>query len=340
MRKRSGWLLLSFGLGALISCGDDKGKLVDANNPADMPIDADVPNATWDEGGGVLVEFQIIFNPAGTTTYKGVPANHQARFTTYYWKSITPKGYPFPVNPGCNKTGLETPATDADDIFPFGMGTLAGTPPAPEHVYLDVGDPTVSGGANPFTIPLGPNPGIDGFNRHHDGIWHFKVNATTGDDFLDKFDAPYSLALAGSSEWPAQTFTDAIYQSPPWDVTSPGFGPVSLVADQDLVVTWVPPPTAANMPADTAANMVMALIQPGATGIGPIVECITDQVQTGQFTIGKEFVNYVRSFATSGVMARAIVTHRIQELTDGVTHNHKRMDFVMTNCYVVPWTAQ
>ena len=43
--------------------------------------------------------------------------------------------------------------------------------------------------------------------------------------------------------------------------------------------------------------------------------------------------------ANTGMMARAIVSHRIRELTDGTTHNHKRMDFIATWRYVVPLTA-
>jgi hypothetical protein len=56
-------------------------------------------------------------------------------------------------------------------------------------------------------------------------------------------------------------------------------------------------------------------------------------------TVPKDLVNYVLSEGSSGVMGRALITHRIQELTDGTTHNHKRMDFVTKWCYVSPWTS-
>ena len=340
MGSPSSSLLLLSGLATFTGtgCGDDKPPVAaDAKvEPKDAPsptVDADIPNPSWDEGGGALAEYQRIFcnpnamPPVPNCTPEGII--YQARLTTFYWKQHTPARYPFPVNPGCNKTGMETPTTDADDIFPFGMATG-------HHEYLDVGTPILTGGAMQATIPLGPNPGFDGFHRAQDGIYHFLVDRAGGDVYLSNYDSFYSLVLTGSSEWPPQVYKDAFYQNPSWDVVSPAFGPVQLVADTDMDIQWTTPNPATKRPADAAANMVIALIVPS---IGPVVTCLTDQLSSGKFTIPKEYINYVRSFGTSGQMARAIVTHRIQELTDGTIHNHKRMDFITTWCYVVPWTA-
>jgi len=321
------WLLA--GCVSVLGCGDDNKLTADAK-PIDAPkeIDAAVPDITWDEGGETLIEYQKIFvNP--TTT------NVQGRFTTYYWSMLNPLRYQPPENPGCNKTGLDTPADDSDDRFPMGMGH--GVPA--EHTYIDVGQPTVTGGTNPMATPLGNNPGFDGFHRKHDGIYHFTAAANMGAMFLDKFDAPYSLTLAGSSTWPAQQFDNAFYMAPQWNVVSPAFGPATIPANQPLVIQWATPNPDTNRPADGTLSMVVALIVPG---VGPVVECRDDNPFVhSQLTVPVDLVTYYRQLLgnQTGNMARAIVSHRIRELTDGTTHNHKRMDFIATWCYVIPLTA-
>src|ERR1051325_8718762 len=203
MRSPSSSFLLLFGLATFTGtgCGEDKPPVAaDAKvEPKDAPsptVDADIPNPSWDEGGGALAEYQRIFcnpnamPPVPNCTPEGII--YQARLTTFYWKQHTPARYPFPVNPGCNKTGMETPTTDADDIFPFGMATG-------HHEYLDVGTPILTGGAMQANITPGPNPGFDGFHRAQDGIYHFLVDRAGGDVYLSNYDSFYSLVLTGSS---------------------------------------------------------------------------------------------------------------------------------------------
>lgn len=331
-------------MGGLVACGDDQKAAVDAPKAADAASpDAEVADTTWDEGGGVLAEYQLIFVP-------GVPpvadtTNVQARLTSFYWKSMNPKGYPFPINPGCNKTGmaeLATLGTDGMEIFPFGLGKVTTVGGAADHTYLDVGTPIITGGAQQATIPLGVNPGNDGFGRHHDGVYHFAALANMGDTFLNKFDALYSLVLTGSDEWPAQVYPDAFYMSPPWTAISPSpTAKAQLLADTPLVETWSTPNQPTNRPNDNGTmNMVTAIIVAIGGVKVPVVECLDDNpFGHTQLTIPADMVNYARSFGPGGVIARAIITHRIQELTDGTTHNHKRMDFVTTWCYVVPYAA-
>ena len=342
MRSHSFVLLLLPLVGSgLVGCGDDAKTAVDAPkvdaapNPDAPP--PEVADTTWEESGAAWLEYQTIFTGVGTQ-------NVQARLTTYYFKSMTPNpalpnGYPFPTNPGCTKTGMADLPDDSNITFPFGMGT--GSPAM--HTYLDVGTPIVTGGLQQATIPLGANPGFDGFRRKHDGIYHFAAFANMGDVILSATDAFYTLVLTGSSEWPAQVYTDAFYQSPPWTIGSPAFGPSQLIADTPFVETWTTPNAPTRRPAAVGAdksmsmNMLTAIIIPA---LGPVVVCLNDNpFGSTQLTIPADMVNYARSLGSSGALARAIVTHRLQEMTDGVTHNRKRMDFVTTWCYVTPWTA-
>lgn len=298
------------------------------------PIDADEPSAlTWDEAGGTTVEYQTIFN-ADPTMIK-----HQARVTSYYWKAMTTgyadphtHRYPLAAIPGCTRTGIATATDDTDDIFPWGMGKTL-TAGGFDHTYLDVGTIQVTGGASAIDVPAGVVGMKDGESRVQDGTWRFFVNPLGGDTFLDKNDATYSLVMGGSAEWPAQTYTDAFYMPPAFTLN--GFSPQQLVADTDFVDTWTPP-TPANLPEGASIVFVHGFI---VNGVGPVVLCVQDTVSAGQFTVPKETVNFIRSVGAAGVMGRALLTHRVQEFTDGNTHDHRRMDFITKWCYVSPWTA-
>jgi hypothetical protein len=324
---------LLFGVLGVAGCGSDSQKTPDAPRPIDSSPDSPGPDApavvdtSWDEGGGTSLEYQIIYNAMNPAS-----PNIQARVTAFYWASMTPARYPMPINPGCNKTGMATPTDDSDNIFPFGLGT--GSPP--EHTYLDVGTPIVTGGANQLIVPLGANPGVDGFARHHDGIWHFFVGAGMGDTYLNTNDSRYSLILTGSANWPAQIYEDAFYMAPAWNLDTPGFVPLQLVADTPFVQTYTNPNPTTNKPSDGVLSMSVAIIIPG---IGPVVQCLDDNINDGSITVTADMVNYARSLGTGGVIARAHIMHRVKELTDGVNHTHKRMDFVTTWCYIAPFTT-
>jgi hypothetical protein len=313
---------------ATLGCGEKD----DNNPPADAkPVDgtqpdgptpdaADVANFGWDEGGEVRIEYQQILTPNGT--------NLRTRATAFLWKSKDPARAEFAAIPGCTKM-------DMDDRFPLAMGT--------SHTYLDVGQVVITGGAQQFTIPPGPNPGKDGLLRPHDGHWNFLVADNMGTTFTGNFNAPYSVVFTGSpgtDDWPAQTFNNAIYMGPQWELDTPGFEPIQLVADTPITITYKTPNPPTNGPAKSdhaSYNMVAALVIPP---FGPVVDCISDDTELHTITIPADMVNHARALGSSGLLARAHVSHQVQELTDGVTHNHKRIDFISVWCYVTPWTAQ
>ena len=320
----SNWFLASL-VGFGFGCGGN-------SNPApvvDMAPEPDVePDVPFFEGGGTTLEYQAIFDPTAANNMRV-----QARVTSYYWKQLTPVGYPFPMNPGCTKTGLQTIDDDSDDVYPWGMGRHLPNGGA-DHTYQDVGTIQISGGASPIDVPLGPNPGFDGEHRRQDGVWHTLTDPAGGTTFLDKNDAPYSLAFGGSADWPAQTYGDGFYMPPAFTLN--GFGPSQLTPDTDFVLTWAPP-TPQNLPPDAADLAFVAEFS--VTGLAPMLVCM-QQSSVGQLTVPKALVNYVLSFSTTGLLNSALLGLRTQEFTDGTHHTHKRMDFAAKYSYVTPWSAQ
>jgi hypothetical protein len=296
--------LCGIGLG----CGDDK-------NAPPAP-DAEEDLYQFDEGGESRVEYQEILTMAGPIK--------KARATAFFWKAKTPARYPFANIPGCTKM-------DGDDRFPLGMGT--------SHTYLDVGEVTYSGGGTPLAnIPLGPNPGVDGLFRPHDGHWRFFQDNNAGPTYFGKFDALYDLQFGGSAEWPAQTLTGVHYMPSNWQLGTPGFMPVMLQANTPLTITYTTDPEV-NHPEGTTLNMIAALLVP--TNGGLVVECIQEGAEgfSGSITIPADMVDHARALGSSGLLARAHVSHILKELYNGETHTHQRVDFFTIWCYVTPWMA-
>ncbi|MDB4961844.1 MAG: hypothetical protein JWP01_1843 [Myxococcales bacterium] len=324
MRLFSTWLALVPAL--LAACGDDKAT-PDANTPIDgRPVDSSPPvdaapvaDFSWDEGGESRIEYQEFYDPMNPTV-----SRKQARATAFFWKSKTPKRYEFPLIPGCTKM-------DMDDRFPLGMGTT--------HEYLDVGQVIYSGGGMQLNMPAGSNVATGGMNRDgmarpHDGTWKFFVGSTAGLTYFGNWDTQYDAIFTGSDAWPAQVHKDAHYMPSAWTLGTPGLAPIQLQADTPLVITYTPGPNT-NKPPGSALNMVAALIVPG---MGPVVDCIEDSLD-GSITIPADMVNHARSLGGAGLLARAHLSHQVRELTDGVTHDRKRIDFISIWCYVSPWTA-
>ncbi len=319
------WLALALVPAFGMSCGDDTGgtmppdsRMIDARIiDAPMPDAPDPVTFEWDEGGEVRIEYQEIFTAAGT--------NFQARSTAFFWKDKTPKRYQFPLIPGCTMMG-------ADDRFPLGMGT--------SHTYQDVGEVTIIGGASPYSIPykapVAPaTTWMDGLARPHDtNVAHFAAVAGGGPTYYGNFNSHYDVVFGGKDAFPAQYHQDAIYLSGAWSLNTPAFGPVQLTAGQDFVITYNPPTETSNRPPGSALNFVAAIVIPGQ---GPVVDCISDNLN-GTITIPAAMVDYALGFGTSGLMARAVLSHQVREFTDEVTHNHKRMDLIGIWCFVVPWT--
>lgn len=317
-------LIAAFGF---TGCGDDTKNNPDAKPPEEAG--PEVVDFSWDEGGESRIEYQQILNGAGATII-------QARATAFFWKSKTPKRYQFPDIPGCTKI-------DFDDRFPMGMGT--------QHEYLDVGTVTYSGGANVLELPVGsttpPTMNLDGLFRPHDGLYHFKFFPGDGLKYFGNFNAFYDLKLGGSAEWPAQEIKNAHYMPNSWQLKppGPGFEKVVLTRGQDLKVTYEIPDHS-NRPPGSSLNMVVGIVIPP---FGPAVDCIDDNLD-GEIIIPATYVDYAidsnrrqnkldPTAPVSGVLARAHISHLVRELTDGTTHNHKRVDFISIWCYVVPWSA-
>jgi len=290
-------------------CGDDKKQ----DAPDATPPPPDAPDLyTFDEGGESRLEYQQILTPTGTI--------FKARATDFFWKSKTPGHYPFVNIPGCTKM-------DKYDHFPLGMGT--------SHEYLDVGEVTHSGGTMALNVPLGPNPGKDGLFRPHDGHWRFFQDNNAGPTYFGKYDAFYNTTFGGSPEWPAQTIEKSHYMPSMWNLGTPGFAPVMFQAGTALDITYTTDPYV-NHPEGTTLNMIAAILIP--TGPGLVVECVKEGLD-GKITIPADMIDYARSLGGSGLLARAHVSHILRELTDGTTHNHKRVDFFTIWCYVTPWMA-
>ncbi|MBA3504091.1 MAG: hypothetical protein M4D80_07465 [Myxococcota bacterium] len=295
----------------LFACGDDiKETPIDAKQPP-TPDAPDVADFSWDEGGESRLEYQEVLTGAGTT-------NIRTRATTFLFRSKTPKRFEFPLIPGCTKM-------DLDDRFPLGMGT---------REYIDYGVASYTGGSETLTMPAGPAM-PDGLGRSHTGPWSFHVGMGDGAKYLGAFNALYDLKLSGSTTWPAQTYDDAHYMPPTWALGTPGFAPMVLLADTPITQTYTTPNAPTMKPADGALNMVFALVIPG---MGPVVDCIEDTLD-GSITVPADMVNHARALGSSGLVARAHVSHRVKELTDGTTHNRKRIDFITIWCYVTPWVS-
>lgn len=298
---------------ALALCGLGFGCKGDDNTPApDAPDDL----YEYDEGGESRLEYQQILTPAGTI--------YKARATDYYWKAKTPSRYPFVNIPGCTKM-------DKYDHFPLGMGS--------SHTYLDVGEISHSGGAMPLAMPLGPNPGKDGLFRPHDGHWRFFQDNNAGPTYFGNYDSMYDMSFGGSAEWPAQELTHTHYMPQNWQLMTPGFAPLMLAAGTPLEITYTSD-AYVNHPEGTTLNMIAALLVPAGAGL--VVECVKENVKAGEtekITIPAEMIDHARSLGSSGLLARAHVSHILHEMYDGVTHQRKRFDAFTIWCYVTPWTA-
>jgi hypothetical protein len=288
--------------GVGFGCGDEEGP------PEDL--------YQYDEGGESRVEYQEIYNPMAPGGFI-----RKARATAFFWRSKTPSRYPFVNIPGCTEM-------EKDDRFPLGMGT--------SHTYLDVGEVSYSGGSMPLmNVPLGPNPGVDGLFRPHDGHWRFFQNDNAGPTFFGNFDALYNVSFGGSAEWPAQEHTAVHYMPSNWQLGTPGFEPIELKPGTPVEITYTTDPYV-NHPEGTTLNMIAALLIPPNGGL--VVECVQEGL-AGKITIPAEMVDHARQLGSSGLLARAHVSHILKELYDGNTRTHKRVDFFTIWCYVTPWKS-
>jgi MYXO-CTERM domain-containing protein len=122
----------------------------------------------------------------------------------------------------------------------------------------------------------------------------------------------YDFTVAGSDDFPAQTFERAIRMPETDNVTFPNMDDQVLIPrNEDFVFEW---DSSSDDPFDFAFVMVSDFIGPVSFCIGP---------QSGFMTIPKEVI---AGLPQSGLLLHALVNHRVQEV-DG-----RRVDFIGVNC--------
>jgi hypothetical protein len=364
-RYRS-WLALVLPIG-LFGCGDNKA------TPQDARVDAAPPKAqyNWDEGGEVRLEYITFVSSAAVM--------NRNRATAFFFDGATGNGYnQFPQVPGCTDYTAKPPdhwpyVREATDKFiDVGQVSVTGGPQ-----QLDIAKITPAQGACSVTTATacfsnadcpatetctGATNTVDNIKRLYKGPWAFSGQAPG--PALDNLgpvyftaDTNYDVTFAGSSTWPAQTFKNAIYMPGAWTPISPGpdVNPV-LVADTPMTITYMTPqennrPTMSPGSTGLAGGEVVLGIFVPSTGDPPVQICIQDntdsaaatgpQAGMGSMTIPATVINQVRAISPlGGKFIRQHLAHQVQELTDGVTHNMKRIDFIGVWCYTYMYTVQ
>jgi len=188
-------------------------------------------------------------------------------------------------------------------------------------------------------LPFGTR---DNLGRLYEKPWRFAGEApgTKLDNVADKFvtpDTTYDIIFTGSPSWPAQVLKDALYMPEAWTPNSPAIDVIpALAADQDLVITY-DSPQQLNKPPGYGETMLVHFIL-GKDTI--LFTCSTEDTSTGTITIPKDIINKVRALAPAGgKFIRQHSSHHLSELTDGVTHNNKRIDVVGIWCWNYTFTV-
>lgn len=178
----------------------------------------------------------------------------------------------------------------------------------------------------------------DFLDRQYNGP--YKYSGTTFNNYGNVFSqdhTAYNVSLSGSSEWPAQSFDKAMYMPDYFGITQPDetVSPVPLVADQDMTMKFSEPTNEANLPAGAQATTLVAF----TNGNPPVLLCVVDNI-SGTLTISKDDINFVRQTVPGGSrLLRQNVVHQLRELTDGTTHQNRRIDFIGVWCWNYPFSV-
>jgi hypothetical protein len=340
-----------------VACGDDDVTPPDARvdtQVVDMPVDMATYEVNFmsNEGGEVRWEY-LDFNPGfipGTATL-GYDVD-RARATAFFYKGPTGNSSagvkPLPAIPGCTHYAKLPPAMNDQHMnWPMYQD--------PTRQYLDVGQVIITGGPTQMILGTGATNGVDALDRMHT-TWDF--SNITGNDGMMGRNAPnigrtyisdntvYDVILTGSSEWPAQIFNDVLYMpdyftliDPPatpagCDVNTPAPCAVALPArDTPLTITFTPG-TNTNKPAGMEIDTLVAFVN----GNPPVAICVEEGTD-GSITIPGATINHVRDTGVSGSrILRQNVVHVLRELTNGTTHDNKRIDFISVWCYNYQYT--
>ncbi|CAN5483670.1 hypothetical protein BH11MYX1_BH11MYX1_33140 [soil metagenome] len=330
-------------VGLVVSCGGDNASPADATKTIDAPVDAGEPPISLQDKEGGEIRLEWVADTKGT---------NGARATAFFYKDQTPGYHPLPSFPGCVDVRQRT-------TWPFAQGT---------YTPLDVGGVTIHSQTGTDLVLTSSTTGKDALNRPHTLWWTHAIQTPAvkdsgglyeGDKYLPANQA-YTIQLAGSSEWPAQTFTEAAFMpaawggptdtmmSPPYNDDGVGAPKASLVAGTDLVVKYTPV-AQPNLPAGYKVNYAMAFKGtcpddpnncPGGNGQGPIVLCQIDGT-SGTFTVPAAMVDLLRQYSP-GTWARQTLTHHVVELTDGsprAVADRKRLDLLTVWCFNGNWQA-
>ncbi|MBA3457786.1 MAG: hypothetical protein H0T42_32185 [Deltaproteobacteria bacterium] len=284
----------------------------------DAPPDAQEFTVDFEsmEGGEVRLEY-LQFPPGN------VPQT-RARGTAFFYKGPSVH-YPLPVIPGCT-TYQENPPTK----WPLAQ--------AANRQYLDVGQVIITGGPQQFNLAAGAvttPPTKDFLDRAYTGPWRFSSLNDMGRTFISD-NTRYDVVLTGSAEWPAQIFEDVLYMPDAFPLISPAasVSPVPLVANTPLTITYQVP-TNTQLPAGSTVDTLIAF----TNGNPPVVIC-TEEGIDGSITIPAATVDLIRAAVPGGSrILRQHVVHNLRELTNGITHQNQRIDFLSVWCYNYPFSV-
>jgi hypothetical protein len=120
--------------------------------------------------------------------------------------------------------------------------------------------------------------------------------------------------------------------------------PVPLVAGQPMTITFTPGANA-HLPAGYHVDTLIAF----TNGNPPALVCVEEgnPLPDGSITIPAADIDFVRGFTcpsppcttSPGRLLRQNVVHQLRELTDGVTHEKRRIDFISVWCFNYPFTV-
>jgi hypothetical protein len=302
------------------------------------------------EGGEVRFEYMTFKSTAAT--------KNRARGTAFFFDGAAGNGFhQFPDVPGCTDFTPNPPVR-----WPFTREAAT--------KYLDVGQVIITGGPTQMNVaPITPVKGAcsvtvatqcfannecpaletcvgatgqkDNLERLYTDKWNFTGQAPSPiitNNMAPAFitgDTTYDVVLTGSSKFPATIFKDVLYMPGEWLPVSPAIDvdPV-LQAGTPLTITYTTPANV-NKPAGYPISTLVIFV--GAKD-PPVAVCVEEGTD-GEITIPANIIDLVRANGVSGgKFIRQHVSHVVRELTDGVTHQNKRIDFLGVWCYNYAYT--
>lgn len=182
------------------------------------------------------------------------------------------------------------------------------------RTYFDPGSELkISIGDNTYTVPQS-QAFTDYIARTHEK--GFAVVEKTPDQ-VAKFrdDTKYTVAVSGSDEFPAVSWTGFMPKNYSTTPEIPVAAPLEIKRNQDFVFTWT---LEQESSPDSKLSSFLLLADPAK---GVYARCVSSN--TGSITIPKEFVN---GATETGAILHAVVDHQVMEYKD------RSFDVAMANC--------